>query len=84
MTSPLTVSELLPPEGPGSILTQEHIQAYETALESLQQGNWTDAFRMLHLVPAEDRVKDFLTVFIAQHGRTPPMDWKGFIRLPEK
>jgi adenylate cyclase len=39
---------------------------------------------MLHQVPAEDRVKDFLTVFIAQHGRSAPPDWNGIIKLPDK
>jgi adenylate cyclase len=84
MTTPLMVSELLPPEGPHELLTDEHLRAYEKALDCLQEGNWAEAFRLLHVVPAEDRVKDFLTVFIAQHGRTPPSDWQGFIRLPEK
>ncbi len=84
MSSPLMVSELLPPEGPESILTNDHVRAYEQAVELLQSGDWSNAFRLLHQVPAEDRVKDFLTVFIAQHGRTPPSDWQGFIRLPEK
>ena len=84
MTTPLMVSELLPPEGPNELLTNAHIQAYEKALDGLQDGNWSEAFRLLHQVPAEDRVKDFLTVFIAQHGRTAPPDWQGFIRLPEK
>ena len=84
MTTPLMVSELLPPEGPDVILTDAHITAYEKALDGLQDGNWGEAFRLLHQVPAEDRVKDFLTVFIAQHGRTAPPDWQGFIRLPEK
>lgn len=84
MNTPLMVSELLPPDGPDSVLSDAHILAYEKALDSLQDGNWGEAFRLLHQVPAEDRVKDFLTVFIAQHGRTPPSDWQGFIRLPEK
>lgn len=84
MTTPLMVSELLPPEGPNELLTNAHILAYEKALDGLQDGNWSEAFRLLHQVPAEDRVKDFLTVFIAQHGRTAPPDWQGFIRLPEK
>jgi hypothetical protein len=35
-------------------------------------------------VTAEDRVKDFLTVFIAQHNRTPPKDWDGVISLQSK
>ena len=38
----------------------------------------------LHRVPAEDRVKDFLTVFIAQHNRTPPEHWNGVIPLLTK
>ena len=84
MTTPLMVSELLPPEGPDVLLTDAHILAYEKALDSLQDGNWGEAFRLLHQVPAEDRVKDFLTVFIAQHGRSAPPDWQGFIQLPEK
>lgn len=84
MTTPLMVSELLPPEGPNELLSNAHILAYEKALDGLQDGNWSEAFRLLHQVPSEDRVKDFLTVLIAQHGRTAPPDWQGFIRLPEK
>ena len=84
MTTPLMVSELLPPEGPDVLLSDAHILAYEKALDGLQDGNWGEAFRLLHQVPAEDRVKDFLTVFIAQHGRSAPPDWQGFIQLPEK
>lgn len=82
--SPLTVSELLPPENQDRVLKNDHIAIYEEALDRLQSGDWNEAFRLLHGVPAEDRVKDFLTVFIAQHGRTPPADWQGVIKLPEK
>lgn len=82
--TPLMVSELLPPEGPSSILSDVHVAAYEQAVDALQSGQWSEAFRWLHQVPSEDRVKDFLTVFIAQHGRTPPADWQGFIPMPEK
>ncbi len=84
MQTPLVVSELLPPAGPASILSDEHIYAYETALEHFQAGQWPEAFRLLHQVPAEDRVKDFLTVYIAQHRRTAPPDWHGVIELPSK
>jgi adenylate cyclase len=82
--TPLMVSELLPPEGPHSILSDVHVAAYEQAVDALQSGHWSEAFRWLHQVPAEDRVKDFLTVFIAQHGRTPPADWQGFIPMLDK
>ncbi len=84
MQTPLIVSELLPPAGPASILTDDHIAAYEQALEHFLLGQWTEAFRLLHQVPAEDRVKDFLTVYIAQHRRTAPPDWRGIIELPSK
>jgi len=84
MQNPLIVSELLPPAHLDSLLTDEHLQAYEQALDHFQAGRWTEAFRLLHQVPAEDQVKDFLTVFIAQHRRTPPADWSGVIELPAK
>ena len=84
MQTPLVVSELLPPAGPASILTAEHVAAYEQALEHFLAGQWPEAFRLLHQVPAEDQVKDFLTVYIAQHRRTAPPDWRGVIELPSK
>ncbi len=65
-------------------MTDDHIAAYEQALEHFLLGQWTEAFRLLHQVPAEDRVKDFLTVYIAQHRRTAPPDWRGIIELPSK
>jgi adenylate cyclase len=80
LQSAIEVSELLPPQA----LTQEHIEAYETALDALIAGDWKKSLHLLHEVPAEDEVKDFLTVFIAQHGRTPPANWEGVIALKEK
>ena len=85
MSTPLMVSELLPPAtAVGNDLSDLDVALYEKALDSFQDGNWNEAFRLLHQVPAEDRVKDFLTVFIAQNGRVAPPDWNGTIRLPEK
>jgi adenylate cyclase len=84
MRTPLEVSELLPPEAQFPQLESHHLRAYEAALDAVQTGNWPAAFELLHQVPAEDRVKDFLTVFIAQHNRTPPPDWAGFIPLKSK
>jgi adenylate cyclase len=77
---PIEVSELLPTEE----LSDTHIATYESALNALIAGDWKKAFHTLHQVPAEDEVKDFLTVFIAQHGRTPPANWDGVISLREK
>ncbi|MCA9132233.1 MAG: adenylate/guanylate cyclase domain-containing protein [Planctomycetales bacterium] len=84
MQTPLIVSELLPPAGPTSLLSDEHIAAYEAALQHFLDGNWPEAFKLLHRVPAEDQVKDFLTVTIAQHHRTAPPGWQGVINLPHK
>ncbi|MCO6458237.1 MAG: adenylate/guanylate cyclase domain-containing protein [Pirellulaceae bacterium] len=84
LQSGVEVSELLPPEHEYPQLQDHHLQAYEAALDALQAGDWPAAFELLHQVPAEDRVKDFLTVFIAQHNRTAPPDWKGFIPLSSK
>lgn len=80
MQAPMEVSELLPTDA----LSDTHIATYELALNSLIAGDWKKAFHALHQVPAEDEVKDFLTVFIAQHGRTPPANWDGVISLREK
>ena len=59
-------------------------ERYEAALDALLARNWQHAFQLLHKVPAEDRVKDFLTVFIAQHNRTPPDNWDGVIPIESK
>ena len=84
MDASLEISELLPPVAEYPDLTDEHIASYEQALDALTTGDWTEAFSLLHNVPAADRVKDFLTVFIAQHNRTPPPNWDGVIPLESK
>jgi adenylate cyclase len=82
--SPVEVSELLPPEREYPHLHAQHLRDYESALDAFNAGNWSTAFDLLHKVPADDRVKDFLTVFIAQHHRTPPSGWNGVISLEAK
>lgn len=78
------VSELLPPEKNYPELTDEHIKSYEAALDAFLAGDWMEALERLHEVPAKDRVKDFLTVYIAQQNRTPPPSWNGVIPLSSK
>ncbi|MCA9176471.1 MAG: adenylate/guanylate cyclase domain-containing protein [Planctomycetales bacterium] len=84
MDLPLEVTELLPPVEEDTVLTDEHVAAYEAALDALHDRQWQQAFELLHQVPAMDRVKDFLTVFIAQHNRSAPERWDGVIPLAEK
>ncbi len=84
MDTAVEVSELLPPLAEFPQLADEHIAAYETALDALLNRDWETAFQWLHRVPAEDRVKDYLTVFIAQHNRMPPANWDGVIPIGTK
>lgn len=84
MDTTLTVSELLPPAGEYSLLQDEHLQAYERALDDFLAGRWTEALEGLQDVPARDPVKDFIMVYIAQRGRVPPDDWDGVIPLQNK
>jgi adenylate cyclase len=84
LDKPLEVSEVLPPQADYPELSDEHLGYYETALDHFLAGRWWKAFELLHRIPASDRVKDFLTVFIAQHNRTPPADWDGVVPLDTK
>jgi adenylate cyclase len=84
LDKPLTVTELLPPADDYPELRDEHIAAYEAALDKFQAGRWSEAYELLHKVPPEDRVKDFLTIFIAQRNRVAPPDWNGIIVLSDK
>jgi adenylate cyclase len=78
------VSELVPPAAELPQLSDQAIADYEAALDAFQAGQWAEAFELLHRVPPTDRVKDFLTVYIAQHNRTPPRGWDGVISLANK
>ena len=84
LETPVEVTELLPPEFEFPTLGEEHILAYEHALDALHAGRWSESLSYLSKVPPEDQVKDFLTVFIAQHNRMPPTDWEGVIPLNRK
>lgn len=77
-------AELLPPQAELPDLDERNLRDYEAALDHFLAGRWSEALDLLHCVPAKDRVKDFLTVFIAQHGRTPPPHWNGVVPLTSK
>jgi adenylate cyclase len=84
MDTPLEVSELLPPQSDLPAITDEHVARYEAALDAFISGDWDNALELLHGIPAEDRVKDFLTMHIVQHDRTPPTGWDGVVSLGSK
>jgi adenylate cyclase len=84
LDAPLEVSELLPPVAEYPELTDEHLKYYEAALDAFLSSKWPAALELLHRIPAEDEVKDFLVVYIAQHNRRPPPGWDGVIELASK
>ncbi|HYW80589.1 MAG TPA: adenylate/guanylate cyclase domain-containing protein [Thermoguttaceae bacterium] len=84
LDTPLEVSELLPPESQFPLLSDEHLQFYESALDAFLAGDWSEALELLHRLPPEDMAKDFLTVHIAQHNRIAPEGFDGVIPLKSK
>jgi adenylate cyclase len=84
METPLMVTELLPAEAHDHTLSDQNVADYESAVEALLHGHWSEALELLHHVPAKDRAKDFLTIFIAQHNYEPPPQWDGVIPMPSK
>ncbi len=81
---PLEVAELLPPESQYPLLTDEHLEDYESAVDAFLAGRWPESYELLHRLPTEDTVADFLTVYIAKNNRTPPSGWDGVIPLSSK
>ena len=84
LDTPLIVTELVPPTGSESVLTDENLVDYETALEAFLVGEWVKAYELLHKLPPQDRGKDLLTGFILQYNHTPPPNWDGVIPLTSK
>jgi len=84
LTTPLTVSELLPPAGADSALSDADLVNFEKAVEAFISGRWDEAYHALHTIPATDQAQDFMALQIAQNHRQPPSDWNGVIALPSK
>lgn len=84
LETPLEVSEMLPPTADYPQLTDEHLASYEAALDAFLARRWPEALRLLHRVPTDDLVTDFLTVYIAKHNRAAPADFDGVIPLETK
>jgi adenylate cyclase len=84
LSTPLTVSELLPPAGPDSPLSDTDLANFERAVEAFVAGRWEEAYHSLHAIPPTDQAQDFMALQIAQNHRQPPADWNGVISLPSK
>jgi adenylate cyclase len=81
---PLLVSELVPPESCLPSLTDQHLADFEKGVTSFIAGHWSDAWKYLHRMPAEDRAQDYLSMLITQHDRKAPSDWDGIVRMKKK
>jgi adenylate cyclase len=84
MENALVVSELLPPAEQDPTLSDQNLADFNAAVDALLAGKWSDALELLHKVPARDRAKDFLTIFIVQNNYEPPLNWDGVIPMPAK
>ena len=84
METPLMVSELLPPADQDAILSDQNLIDYESGVDALLAGRWSESIELLHRVPPKDRAKDFLTIFIVQNNYQPPPNWDGVIPMPSK
>ncbi|MFO0428187.1 MAG: adenylate/guanylate cyclase domain-containing protein [Planctomyces sp.] len=80
----LVVSELVPPVLQDLVLTDRHLVEFEAGVHCFIEGKWSDAWKYLHGMPAEDRAQDFLSMLIAQHDRKAPADWDGIVRIRKK
>jgi adenylate cyclase len=84
LDTPVVISELLPSLADAPDLTDQDLATYEAALDNFISGNWSETLRMLHRLPPDDRVKDFLMVFIVQNNYIAPVNWNGVIALDRK
>lgn len=84
MDRPLLVSELVPAEHRLPMLTDQHLADFEKGVTSFIAGQWGDAWKFLHRMPAEDRAQDYLSMLITQHDRKSPADWDGIVRMKKK
>jgi adenylate cyclase len=82
--TPLVISELLPPQGEFSELSDVHLAMFERGVEHFLAGRWEQAYQALHEVPSSDQAQDFLLALITQHNRIAPLGWKGVIELGGK
>ena len=84
MERTLLVSELVPPESCSPSLTDQHLADFEKGVALFISGQWSEAWKFLHRMPAEDRAQDYLSMLITQHDRKSPADWDGIVRMKKK
>ncbi len=84
MEQAATVYELLLPASEDPALSEQHLADFEASMELISEGQWDQAKKLLHSLPAEDPCKQFLILMIAMHGYVPPPRWDGIFSLLAK
>ena len=78
--TPISVSELLPPEGKSTV-SKQNILDFEAAVEAFIDGDWESTLELLGHLPPKDRAKDFLLLQIAKNNYKAPSNWDGVISM---
>lgn len=84
MDEAVTVHELLLPAGEASGISDQHLADFEGAVDLISCGEWEQATKLLHSLPADDACKHFLILMIAFYNYAPPPRWDGVFSLLSK
>ena len=83
MDTAITVSELLPPFGEASTVSDDHISRFEAALDLVISGEWASAVTALNALPDEGPTR-FLLQQMSRLSNAVPADWDGAFSMNEK
>ncbi|MCX7411785.1 MAG: adenylate/guanylate cyclase domain-containing protein [Planctomycetales bacterium] len=83
MDTAIIVSELLPPFGHLSKVTDAMIERHEAAVAAIIAGRWTEALAILEALSSSGP-KQFLLDHMAESDSRPPLDWTGSFSLTQK
>jgi len=84
MNHEITISQLLLPSSHEDNLSDADIVLYEQAWDSFAAGNWQEALDQLEEIPATDRVREYLRIYIMANNGEPPPNWSGTIPMQLK
>jgi outer membrane protein assembly factor BamD (BamD/ComL family) len=84
MSHEITISQLLLPSSHEDNLSDADIVLYEQAWDSFAAGRWSKAFQQLEEIPATDRVREYLRIYITANNGEPPPNWNGTISMQLK
>ncbi len=84
LSSPVVVSELLPPASDENAVSDADLATFESAIRKLTAGEWQDAVEIFEQLPESDQARNFPLRFMASHNNQPPPGWSGVIELSSK